>query len=64
MPETRKTEVVAAYIEKAPDWSKDLCRQLQTIILAADPAIKEEWKWDPITLAMEWFVVLVLLNSM
>lgn len=49
MPATKKqaTQSVDAYIDKLPEWSKNLCLQLRRIILAAHPSITEEWKWGP-----------------
>src|SRR5688500_6515180 len=41
------TAKIQAYIESLPDWSRDICSRLRSIILAADPDIREEWKWGP-----------------
>jgi hypothetical protein len=38
---------VSAYINALPSFSKAICEKLRAIILAADPAITEEWKWGP-----------------
>lgn len=40
------SEQIKSYIKSTPDWQGDILSQLHTIILAADPAITEEWKWD------------------
>ncbi|MCX8521723.1 MAG: DUF1801 domain-containing protein [Rhodoferax sp.] len=38
----RITERIAAY----PDWRGELLSRLRSVILAADPAIVEDWKWN------------------
>lgn len=38
---------VTNYIESLPEWSKQLCKKLRKIILAADASLQEEWKWGP-----------------
>jgi len=35
------------YINGLQPFAKDICNALRTIILAAVPGIKEEWKWGP-----------------
>jgi len=49
MPTAEKaaTDKVLNYIETLPEWSKNICTKLRSIILEADPAITEEWKWGP-----------------
>ena len=49
MPTVEKaaTDKVLNYIETLPEWSKNICTKLRSIILEADPAITEEWKWGP-----------------
>lgn len=41
------TDKVLNYIENLPEWSKNICAKLRSVILDADPAIAEEWKWGP-----------------
>ena len=49
MPTLRKDakEQVSNYIDKLPDWSRNICNRLRNIILDADPSIVEDWKWGP-----------------
>ncbi|HVG41579.1 MAG TPA: YdeI/OmpD-associated family protein [Chitinophagaceae bacterium] len=49
MPATTKdaTQEVISYIESLPDWSKKILTKLRSVILNADPAIVEDWKWGP-----------------
>ena len=39
-------ELMDARIASLPDWRGELLARLRSIILAADPAIVEEWKWN------------------
>jgi hypothetical protein len=38
---------IDAYFDAAPEFARAICRRLQRIILKADPAIVEDWKWGP-----------------
>ncbi|RYY87602.1 MAG: hypothetical protein EOO15_11350 [Chitinophagaceae bacterium] len=38
---------VSAYLESLPEWSRAICSELRRIALAADPSIREDWKWGP-----------------
>lgn len=38
---------VTEYLASLPAWSQALCNRLRAIILQADPALTEEWKWGP-----------------
>jgi hypothetical protein len=40
------SELIDKRIKELADWRGELFAKLRKIILAADPAIKEEWKWD------------------
>ena len=39
-------ERIADYIARFADWRGPLLARLRTLILEADPALTEEWKWD------------------
>ncbi|MCX8517473.1 MAG: DUF1801 domain-containing protein [Rhodoferax sp.] len=39
-------ELIDARIASLPDWRGELLARLRSSILAADPAIVEEWKWN------------------
>jgi len=41
------TAEVTNYIESLQPFAKAICKKLRSIILNADPSIKEEWKWGP-----------------
>ena len=38
---------ITAYIDSMQPFAQEICKKLRAIILKADPAIKEEWKWGP-----------------
>lgn len=44
---TEATSEVLKYIEQMPDFAQKICKKLRSIILKADPAIREDWKWGP-----------------
>ena len=49
MPTITPTEAqlkVDAYLEKMPAFARAICLKLRSLILQADPAIKETWKWS------------------
>ena len=49
MTATTHTEAqlkVDAYLENLPAFAQAICIKLRTLILQADPAIKETWKWS------------------
>lgn len=39
--------LITDYINNLPEFSKEICQQLRTIILATDNSIIEDWKWGP-----------------
>jgi hypothetical protein len=39
------TEQIDQLIANIPDWRGDLLAEVRKTILAADPAITEDWKW-------------------
>lgn len=43
---TAKQEI-DAYIEEMQPFAKAICKKLRSIILKADPSIREDWKWGP-----------------
>ena len=49
MPATKSkaTQEVLQYIDELPAFSKAICQKLRSIILKADAALTEEWKWGP-----------------
>lgn len=40
-------KAINAYIDRAPEFARPICRKLRAVILAADPNITEVWKWGP-----------------
>jgi hypothetical protein len=38
---------ITEFIDAMPDWSRDICIRLRTIIHKADPQMVEDWKWGP-----------------
>jgi hypothetical protein len=44
MADTTHDPRVDAYIESLPDWQQSICRTVRTLVLAADPAVRETIK--------------------
>ncbi|MES2616852.1 MAG: YdeI/OmpD-associated family protein [Bacteroidota bacterium] len=44
---TEASHQISEYIESMPEWSRDICKKLRTIIHKADPQMNEDWKWGP-----------------
>ena len=40
-------EEITSYIDSMEPFAKAICKKLRSIILNADPSLKEEWKWGP-----------------
>jgi hypothetical protein len=38
---------ITKYISELPDFSKEICKKLRSLILKAAPGIVEDWKWGP-----------------
>jgi hypothetical protein len=38
---------IDAYIEEMQPFAKAICKKLRSIILKAEPSIREDWKWGP-----------------
>lgn len=38
---------IDAYIGKAPEFARPICRRLRELVHEADPGIVEDWKWGP-----------------
>ena len=47
MATTEATSEILKYIEQMPDFAQKICKKLRSIILKADPEIREDWKWGP-----------------
>jgi len=43
---THPSTLITAKIASYPDWRGQTLARVRALILAADPAIIEEWKWD------------------
>ncbi len=46
MTDTSPTQRIDAKIAALGDWRADTLQQLRQLILTADPAVIETWKWD------------------
>lgn len=44
---TEASHQISEYIESMPEWSRNICKKLRTIIHKADPQMHEDWKWGP-----------------
>lgn len=40
------SKLIDQQIASVPDWRGKLLAQIRTVVNAADPSLKEEWKWD------------------
>lgn len=38
---------ISAYIDSLPQFARDICKRLRSIILKADASLTEDWKWGP-----------------
>lgn len=38
---------IEMYFDEAPEFARNICRELQRIIFKAEPQIVEEWRWGP-----------------
>ena len=45
---------ITAQIAELNDWRGKMLADLRTLILAADPDITEEWKWNTAGMDTEW----------
>ncbi len=41
------TYQISEYINSMPEWSREICVKLRTIVHKADPQMTEDWKWGP-----------------
>jgi len=46
LPPTEAQLKVDAYLAKMPAFAQAICVKLRQIILKANPAIRENWKWS------------------
>ncbi len=53
------SEQITAYIEGYDDWRGETLARLRELILEADPALAEEWKWKSPVWSREGLVVSV-----
>ena len=46
-PPVNAAAEITNYIEGLQPFAKAICKKLRSIVLHADPSIKEEWRWGP-----------------
>lgn len=40
------SQLINKYIDELPEWSKEICSKLRSIIMSVSPHIQEDWKWN------------------